>query len=157
MGTCTFKSEEYLGVPIGMFHCPECGEMVVAGAPHPDYSILDVDLGSESPELTYGMLKKAFDSAVWGGNRPILLALNSNYRRSALKLWSSEDVDRLTEEQVKSLTEGILFQSALLIFRNEIPLGDLWAWFEWGGSLRHPITNQITSLPIWRAGKLQEK
>jgi len=23
--------------PIGMFHCPECGEMVVVGMPHPDY------------------------------------------------------------------------------------------------------------------------
>lgn len=28
-------------VPIGMFHCPECGEMVIAGMPHPDYSLLD--------------------------------------------------------------------------------------------------------------------
>lgn len=37
---CLFKSEDIQG-PIGMFHCPECGEMVVAGVPHPDYSILD--------------------------------------------------------------------------------------------------------------------
>jgi hypothetical protein len=34
-------SPEYIGVPIGMFHCPECGEMVLAGVPHPDYSIWD--------------------------------------------------------------------------------------------------------------------
>lgn len=27
--------------PVGMFHCPDCGQMVVAGVPHPDYSILD--------------------------------------------------------------------------------------------------------------------
>jgi hypothetical protein len=26
---------------IGMFHCPECGEMVLAGAPHPDYSLIN--------------------------------------------------------------------------------------------------------------------
>lgn len=26
---------------IGMFHCPECGEMVMAGVKHPDYSRLD--------------------------------------------------------------------------------------------------------------------
>ena len=25
----------------GMFHCPECGEMVMAGVKHPDYSRLD--------------------------------------------------------------------------------------------------------------------
>ena len=33
--------------PIGMFHCPECGEMVLAGMEHPsdlteeDYQLLD--------------------------------------------------------------------------------------------------------------------
>lgn len=27
-------------VPIGMFHCPECGEMVIAGMDHPNYSLL---------------------------------------------------------------------------------------------------------------------
>lgn len=26
---------------MGMFHCPECGEMVMAGVKHPDYSRLD--------------------------------------------------------------------------------------------------------------------
>lgn len=36
---CTHKPELNHG-PIGQYHCPECGEMVVAGAPHPDYSIL---------------------------------------------------------------------------------------------------------------------
>lgn len=24
---------------IGMYHCPECGEMVIAGFPHVDYDI----------------------------------------------------------------------------------------------------------------------
>jgi hypothetical protein len=32
---------EMCGKPIGMFHCPICGEMVLACFPHPDYSILD--------------------------------------------------------------------------------------------------------------------
>lgn len=27
----------YDNAPIGMFHCPECGEMVVANVPHPNY------------------------------------------------------------------------------------------------------------------------
>lgn len=31
---CTYKPELLVGVPLGMFHCPECGEMVVAGLPH---------------------------------------------------------------------------------------------------------------------------
>jgi ribosomal protein L32 len=25
---------------IGMFHCPECGEMVLAGCPHPNYDLV---------------------------------------------------------------------------------------------------------------------
>lgn len=28
----------------GMFHCPECGEMILAGMPHPDYSLLGDDM-----------------------------------------------------------------------------------------------------------------
>jgi len=33
--------------PIGMYHCPECGEMVVAGLEHPDYSLAP-DLDQQS-------------------------------------------------------------------------------------------------------------
>jgi hypothetical protein len=33
---------QYIGAPIGMFHCPLCGEMVLAGMPHPDYSAWDL-------------------------------------------------------------------------------------------------------------------
>lgn len=32
---CPFEPEHMIGVPIGMFHCEVCGEMVVAGFPHP--------------------------------------------------------------------------------------------------------------------------
>jgi hypothetical protein len=38
IGKCSFDPTHAEG---GMFHCPECGEMVVAGMAHPDYSILD--------------------------------------------------------------------------------------------------------------------
>lgn len=39
MTKCTFDptADIYKDAPIGMFHCPECGEMVVAGMPHPDW------------------------------------------------------------------------------------------------------------------------
>lgn len=33
---------QYIGAPIGMFHCPLCGEMVLAGMPHPDYNAWDL-------------------------------------------------------------------------------------------------------------------
>lgn len=34
---CLFDPKTYVGQPIGMFHCPECGDMVLAGMDHPDY------------------------------------------------------------------------------------------------------------------------
>lgn len=40
---CTYDPSGLIGVPLGMFHCPECGEVVIAGMPHPDYSLLDED------------------------------------------------------------------------------------------------------------------
>lgn len=32
---CNEKPEELKAVPLGMYHCPDCGAMVVAGIPHP--------------------------------------------------------------------------------------------------------------------------
>jgi len=34
---CKHDPRQYLGYPMGMYHCPECGEMVIAGLDHPDY------------------------------------------------------------------------------------------------------------------------
>ncbi len=34
---CEFDPTKFKNMPLGMFHCPECGEMVLAGLPHPDY------------------------------------------------------------------------------------------------------------------------
>lgn len=38
---CPYDPSMLIGVPLGMFHCPECGEMVVAGMAHPDYSLIE--------------------------------------------------------------------------------------------------------------------
>jgi hypothetical protein len=32
---CQEKPETLLGQPLGMYHCQDCGAMVVAGVPHP--------------------------------------------------------------------------------------------------------------------------
>jgi hypothetical protein len=34
VSTCTFDPGPLVGVPLGMFHCPECGCMVIAGLAH---------------------------------------------------------------------------------------------------------------------------
>lgn len=32
---CTEKPETLAGQPIGQYHCPDCGTMIIAGLPHP--------------------------------------------------------------------------------------------------------------------------
>lgn len=32
---CNEKPEKLIGVPLGMYHCPDCGAMVLAGVEHP--------------------------------------------------------------------------------------------------------------------------
>ena len=33
---CAEKPEKLLGAPLGQYHCPDCGAMVLAGIEHPD-------------------------------------------------------------------------------------------------------------------------
>jgi len=36
-GKCPYPSELLIDVPMGMFHCPICGKMTVAGTKHSNY------------------------------------------------------------------------------------------------------------------------
>ena len=45
MSQCSHDPRELAGQPIGMLHCPECGEMVVAGLEHPDYEPTTCECG----------------------------------------------------------------------------------------------------------------
>lgn len=33
-----WEPQQLVGAPMGQYHCSYCGDMVVAGVPHPDYS-----------------------------------------------------------------------------------------------------------------------
>jgi hypothetical protein len=35
LSNCKEKPEDLVGQSIGMYHCPDCGVMVLAGIPHP--------------------------------------------------------------------------------------------------------------------------
>lgn len=37
---CAERPETLIHEPLGMYHCPECGAMVVAGLPHPPLCLL---------------------------------------------------------------------------------------------------------------------
>jgi hypothetical protein len=43
---CTHDPKQTTG-PIGMYHCPECGYMVLAGVEHPDYETLEKEFDDE--------------------------------------------------------------------------------------------------------------
>ena len=49
---CPHDPRETTGA-IGMYHCPECGEMVLAGIAHPDYSILDEPIVIEQLQIQF--------------------------------------------------------------------------------------------------------
>jgi hypothetical protein len=34
--TCSERPERLGGASMGMYHCPDCGAMLLAGVPHPD-------------------------------------------------------------------------------------------------------------------------
>ena len=59
---CPFNPIIYLNQPIGMFHCPWCGEMVLAGQPHVDYSAINWK-DQEYNELVKNM-KDVMDSMI---------------------------------------------------------------------------------------------
>lgn len=40
---CPFNPTIYKNEPIGMFHCPWCGEMVMAGMEHVDYGKIEFE------------------------------------------------------------------------------------------------------------------
>ena len=42
--SCPYDPMLLKGAPIGMFHCPECGEMILAGVPHINY---DIDIAED--------------------------------------------------------------------------------------------------------------
>lgn len=43
-GKCPFEPEHMVGEPIGQFHCPVCGQMVLAGLKHfPPLNTIELD------------------------------------------------------------------------------------------------------------------
>lgn len=57
------------GTPIGMYHCPHCGDMVVAAIPHPDFAGIDLEFAREAerygwdPNETYTIPEDPDDEA----------------------------------------------------------------------------------------------
>lgn len=57
---CSHDPRQFAKTPMGMYHCPECGEMVIAGCPHPVYKPHPLPCGSDGYyggcEVCYGIV-----------------------------------------------------------------------------------------------------
>ena len=56
---CTHDPRELAGQPIGMYHCPDCGEMVVAGMEHTPRAVLPDCLMPDGAEPCVGYQRLA--------------------------------------------------------------------------------------------------
>jgi hypothetical protein len=59
MPKCSYDPKEYANAPIGMFHCPDCGEMVIAGMEHPEWDNLE-DSSKKYFDGQYEKMKEYF-------------------------------------------------------------------------------------------------
>lgn len=51
---CSYDPRPLAGQPIGMFHCPECGCMVLAGMEHPPCDPDECQLAASDPQPKAG-------------------------------------------------------------------------------------------------------
>lgn len=56
---CSYDPSTLIDVPLGMFHCPECGEMVLAGMAHPDYSLIETPPNNRLHLTAFGVGMRA--------------------------------------------------------------------------------------------------
>jgi hypothetical protein len=107
-GECFEHSEMLCGLPCGMYHCPYCGEMIVAGIPHPDKAAYEEMHAQEQQEAErakydYEQAEKSLNTYAelefnWGGDgeeKPVAASLkNAGEFLATLKeqRWPSPEV-----------------------------------------------------------------
>lgn len=89
MTKCAFDPKIYANQPIGMLHCPECGEMVVAGMDHPDWDNLD-ESAKKYFDGKYEEMKRYFQKHVGQATyEAFILFVESmpNMKGAMLEIW----------------------------------------------------------------------
>lgn len=79
---CPYDPSTAENAPLGMYHCPLCGNMVVSGVAHPDYSLID-DVDFLDP-LTYEVIE-TFNALgrVWPTTQDALLFIHTEVSEAA--------------------------------------------------------------------------
>ncbi len=89
MMQCEFDPKTYANQPIGMFHCPLCGEMVLAGMDHPDVDKVDEEYAKYCDEKYENMLQyfKAHIGELDYPSFLLLIDLIPNMKGTLLEIW----------------------------------------------------------------------
>lgn len=92
---CQFDPKIYAGQPIGMFHCPECGDMVLAGVEHPDMDEAEKRYAEYCDEQ-YEQMKLHFKSYIGESSYEsflLFIDLIPNMKGTMLDLWLRADLN----------------------------------------------------------------
>ena len=83
---CQHDPKETKGA-IGMYHCPECGEMVLAGVDHPDYANAEKYFDDKYEALKQYILDRM--SANHAENIIHYMEINEDVKSAFMELWLS--------------------------------------------------------------------
>lgn len=113
---CDFDPTVYKDAPLGMFHCPLCGEMVVAGLPHPDYEYVDTypkqteDKDLESVRVYIWNAKNA-NIEVYSDGEQFVCLITDGMSDTLLSVGYScqnyAEVDKFTRKQIDQIAKKL--------------------------------------------------
>ena len=98
MTKCSHDPKTTIG-PIGMYHCPECGDMVIAGFDHPD---IDEAMKNYDNYLDkkYELLKSYFKERLGQSTYEsfvIFMDLKPNMKSSMMEIWLRANMENKKE------------------------------------------------------------
>ena len=92
---CTYDPRTANSAAQGMYHCPECGEMVLAGIEHPNMKRVDEDYGEYLDAKYAGLLSYIFDNTDRAYYEAFELLLKSHPKLcdALMEIWLHADMN----------------------------------------------------------------
>ncbi len=114
MSKCTHDPKQTTG-PIGMYHCPDCGDMVLAGIDHPDMDDVDAKLDQYYDEQFEALLSYLINQLGRESGIPFIHLIESDekIKKTLMEIWLRADFneDRNCEHCGKNVFGRFLFCS----------------------------------------------
>lgn len=128
MSKCTYDPKEMANQPIGMFHCPLCGEMVLAGLDHPEWDDVERKY-QEYCDLKYKLMQDFFHIHLGKeGYHEFMMFIDKtpNMQGTLLELWLHADFneDYLCMRCCKPTQKRTLYCSEFCEKSHEFEMND---------------------------------